>query len=201
MKRICVVALALSLATGVASAQRDASSTVEGSHDASVPLSRVIAVVASKTGKKFVLDPRVHADVVLIGQDPSQLSYGDLLTVLATYGFVGVESGGYVRVAPEANARQLPVPTITSKDTRPDAEIVTLLVVPKSIPAEYLVPVLRPLLPQQAHLTAVSCTNTLIITDSFANVHRIEGMIRALDTGPPYTTAGCGARKSPAPSD
>ncbi len=34
-----------------------------------VPVSRLIAAVARKIGKKFVTDPRVKADVMIVGQD------------------------------------------------------------------------------------------------------------------------------------
>jgi general secretion pathway protein D len=64
----------------------------------------------------------------------------------------------------------------------------------KSVPAAQLVPILRPLLPQQAHLVAIACTNVLVIVDTFANVQRIEKLVRALDTaGEPYKSDKCGA--------
>jgi type II secretory pathway component GspD/PulD (secretin) len=90
-----------------------------------VPLDRLIATVAKKTGKKFVVDPRVHANAVLVGQEPSEVTYPQLLTVLEVYGYIAVDDGGYVRILPDANARQEPIPTITSKDTRPASECVT----------------------------------------------------------------------------
>jgi hypothetical protein len=59
--------------------------------------SRLRRSVAKKTGKKFVLDPRVRAEVTLIGEGPFRVSYDELLTILDTYGFMATESGGYVQ--------------------------------------------------------------------------------------------------------
>jgi hypothetical protein len=54
-----------------------AQSSVSGSTQApasSVPLERLVTMIARKTGKGFVLNPRVHADVILIERDPSETS-------------------------------------------------------------------------------------------------------------------------------
>src|SRR5262245_20720574 len=84
-----------------------------------VPIEQLIATMAKKTGKKFVVDPRVRANFVLTGEEPSGITYPQFLTVLEIYGFIAVDDGGLVRILPDANMRQEPIPTITSKDTRP----------------------------------------------------------------------------------
>jgi general secretion pathway protein D len=85
-------------------------------------------------------------------------------------------------VLPDANARQQPLPTITAKDTRPASECVTQIIPLKYASAAQLVPVLRPMLPPYAHLAAVLPGNALLIVDRFANVRRIEALVRSLDT-------------------
>jgi general secretion pathway protein D len=147
-----------------------------------VPIERLIAAVAKKTGRKFLIDPRVHASVVLLGQEPSEMTYPLLLTVLEVYGYTAVDDGGYVRILPDANARQEPIPTVTSKDTRPASEVVTEIIPLKYVSAAQLVPILRPLVPQYGHLAALPSANSLILIDRFANVRRLEGLVRALDT-------------------
>jgi general secretion pathway protein D len=167
---------------GAQSSQVESESKAAPRPENAVPIDRLIATVAKKTGKKFVLDPRVHADVVLLGQEPSQITYPQLLTVLEVYGYVAVDDGGYVRILPDANARQEPIPTITSKDTRPASECVTQIIPLKYASAAQLVPILRPMLPQYAHLAAVFPENALLIVDRFANLRRIEALVRSLDT-------------------
>jgi type II secretory pathway component GspD/PulD (secretin) len=65
----------------------------------------------------------------------------------------------------------------------------------KNAPAAQLVPILRPLLQQAAHLGAFPCKNTLLRGDTYANVKRIEQIVRALDVGEPYTPPACDAEK------
>ena len=147
-----------------------------------MPIERIVAAVAKKTGKKFMLDPRVHTNVVLVGLDPSEVTYPELLTVLEIYGFAAVDEAGVVQIVPDAGIRYQAIPIITSKDTRPASEYVTQLIPLKYISAAQLVPILRPMIPQQGHLAAMVSANSLIIVDRFANVRRIEALVRSLDT-------------------
>jgi general secretion pathway protein D len=162
-----------------------------------VPFSKLIATVAKKTGKKFIVDPRVHGEAEIVGQDTSNISFSDLLTILHVYGYAAIESGGYVSVVPDANARQVPIPLITGKETRPDAEFVTKVITVRNIPAVQLVPLLRPMIPQMGHLAALPCVNKLIYVDTFANLQRLQAVIDALDVGEPYKPAKCDDGSAP----
>ena len=44
-----------------------------------VPIERVVAAVAKRTGKKFIVDPRVRGEVTLVGQEPANIDYAALL--------------------------------------------------------------------------------------------------------------------------
>lgn len=158
-----------------------------------VPIAQVIAGTAKKTGKKFLVDPRVAGDVTVIGIDPNGLDYPTLLSVLQVHGFAAVDDGKYIRVVPDASARQLAIPVLSNDGSYAGAEYVSRVLSIKSVPAAMLVPTLRPLLPQQAHLVALPCTNNLILVDTYANVKRLEKIVNALDTGEPYTPEKCGA--------
>lgn len=185
---IAVTAASLLAGTSTATAQTPdttnavSAPAVRQSTEPTVPLERLIALVAKKTGKMFVLDPRVHGDVVLIGRSPTEISYTDLLGILEVYGYVAIEAPGSVRVVPDANVRVEPIPTITPKDTRPGPEYVTEIITLKNIATAFLVPILRPMVPQNGQLVAYPQTNSLIIVDRFENVRRIEALVRALDT-------------------
>lgn len=167
----------------------------EPSPSGAVPVEKLVTAVAKRTGKKFIIDPRVRAEVTVIGQDPTSVDYATLLMILSVHGFVAVEQGGYVKVIPDANARQVPLPLATGKESYADGEFVNRVIAVKNAPATQLVPILRPLLPQYAHLVAFPCKNALLIVDSYANVKRIEQIVRALDTGEPYTPPACEAEK------
>jgi type II secretory pathway component GspD/PulD (secretin) len=176
--------------------QAAAATTSEVSQEGTMPISRLLSLVAKKTGKKLVVDPRVRGDVMLIGQDPSNISYGDFLTILQMYGFAAVESGGYVLVVPDVTIRAMPVPLLSGKESHPDAEYVSKVISVKNMPAAFLVPVLRPLLPQHAHLAAITCSNVLVVVDTFANVRRLEAMIQSVDIGETYKPEKCDAKES-----
>jgi len=167
--------------SGPAAAATFASAAVNGG----VPIGQIIAAVAKKTGKKFLVDPRVRADVTLFGQNPSDVTYNELLAILDIHGFAGVETAGYVEVVPNATIRWEPLPIITGKESVPDEAYVTATIHVKSASAPMLVPILRPLLPQQGQLAADICSNTLLIVDRFANYKRIEALVRSLDVGNP----------------
>lgn len=192
MKTSRKVLLAAALLLGAVTAGAQVSPTTSAAPPpGSVPLSNLITTVAQKTGKKFVLDPRVRTDVTLVGEDPSSVTYDQLLTILHTYGFTAVETGGYVQVVPLAMVRMEPLPIVSGNEQRPDDQDVTAVIHVKSVPAGWLVPILRPLVPQWGHFAALPCANSLIIIDSFANVRRLEAIIKALDTGTPIKPPSC----------
>jgi len=183
---LCAVLL---LSTLAAHAQDSSSSN--SAPPGTVPISSLVATVAQKTQKKFVLDPRVRANVSLVGEEPSSVTYDELLTILDTYGFAAVDIGGYVQVVPDAAVRAEPLPLVSADEKRPAYEYVTAVFHVKSIPAGWLVPILRPMVPQQGHLAAMPCSNDLVMSDRFANVRRIEAIIKAMDTGAPIKTPSC----------
>jgi type II secretory pathway component GspD/PulD (secretin) len=197
------IAVCLLIIGGIAGAQSGKSPSAavnvgEGSSEASnesrepgIPIARIIAAVAQKSGRKYLVDPRVRADVHIIGQDVSNITHAELLTILQLHGFTTTEGGGYVLILPDANARQVAIPQISGNETYPDAQFVSAVIPVKNGPAAYLVPILRPLLPQMSHLAAAYCSNSLLVVDSFANLKRIANLVKALDTGTPYKPEKC----------
>jgi general secretion pathway protein D len=160
-----------------------ASSAKSGSD---VDLGVLIENVARRTGVRAVIDPRVRAQVPLLNLDPNKLSYEDLLAILNVYQFAAIKQGDLLIVMPEANARQLPTPVYTDRNFKalPD-EIVTMVLKVRNGCAPQMVPVLRPLMPQAAHMAAFPDTHTLILSDHAANVHRIVELVEALERNSP----------------
>lgn len=181
------VALLLSALAAWAQVSPSSSAAAPGT----VPLDSLITTVSKSTGMKFVLDPRVRAEVTLVGEDPSSVTYDELLTILGTYGFVAVKTGGYVVVAPDADTRTEPLPFVSGNEKVPDDEAVTAVIHVRSLPAGWLVPILRPLVPQWGHFAAMPCSNDVVIVERFASVRRMETIIKALDTGAPIKVPSC----------
>jgi general secretion pathway protein D len=199
----CILFCSLAMSMNARADTAPAPSSSE-SADSGIPLAKIIQGVAKKTGKKYLIDPRVHAQVQLIGQEISSITYSDLLSILMLNGYTAVDEGGYIMVLPDASGRTLPVPqSVSARETFPDAMVVSKVIPVKNMPAAFLVPLLRPLLPQQAHLAAAYCSNAILMVDTFANVKRIEALIEALDTGTPFKPEKCeqaspGARRDTA---
>jgi general secretion pathway protein D len=150
-----------------------------------VDLLAIISSVSQSTHKKFLIDPRVAASVTLIGVDPREVSYPLLLTILAVHGFSTYEQEGVIVVTPDANERQVAAgPGASDPMHAADAEVVTTVVALKNTKANMLVPVLRPLMPQNAQLSAATDHNALIICDRAANVRRLIALISELDKLP-----------------
>lgn len=191
------VVLAVALLTAVAAPCAGAQSeTSAPPREGAVPVAKLIETVAKRTGKTFIVDPRVQGEALLIGGgDPAKLDYAELLSVLQVHGFAAVANGDVVRVIPDTTVRQQPVPIVTGKESHPVAEYVTRMLTVKNVPAAQLVPLLRPLLPQVGHLVAFPCTNMLMIVDTFGNVQRIEKLVQSLDVGGPYTLPKCDGEK------
>jgi general secretion pathway protein D len=145
----------------------------------------VIASFSSRTNKRFLIDPRVRSGVELVGLDASEITYPLLLTILEVHGFSAHEQNGVIVVVPDAYDRKIPSQLVPADTIRAsDAEVVTTIVAVKNVSAGQLVPILRPLMPQQAHLVAVTDRNALIVVDKAANVRRLVAITEALDRLP-----------------
>src|ERR1700684_2921019 len=142
-------------------------------------LSQIIQAVAEVTGKNFIIDPRVNAKVTMLSATPMSPAafYEAFLSVLQVYGYVAVPAGKVIKIVPNTDARQLPANDLPDNVSASSDEMVTQIISMKNISAAQLVPILRPLMPQQGHLAAYSAGNMLIISDRASNVSRIMRII------------------------
>jgi general secretion pathway protein D len=179
MKHRFAPALALAmLIPMIATAAEPAPASASAPGYATIEIGELIARVAKRTGKQFIVDPRVRAEVPLIGLDADRVDYPKLLAILNINMFATYEAGGLIRVVPDANARQLPIPVTSDVPAKAlDDELVTVMLSPKNMCVMQSVPVLRPLMPQAAHMAAYPLSNTLILSDRAANVRRIVDMV------------------------
>jgi general secretion pathway protein D len=156
------------------------------SRDSGIEIGDLIGRYAKRTGRKFIVDPRVRAVVELANLDVGQLTHDQLLAILDVHNFAAVEQGGVITVVPDAGGRQLVTPVYTDTNFKAlDHEIVTLLVKTRNACAGHLVPILRPLMPQRAHMAADIQSGMLILNDSAGNVRRIADLIEKLDKATP----------------
>lgn len=182
MQRLVTLVLALALVAGPVAAQQAQGSITPNYKDADIR--QVIEAVGAVTGKNFVLDPRVKAQVTMLSSAPMtpDAFYDAFLSILAVYGYIAVPSGNVVKILPDANARQVPGAETTAGGGRDADDMVTRILPVRNVAAAQLVPILRPLIPQYGHLAAHQPSNMLIISDRAANVERMQRIIERIDT-------------------
>jgi len=144
----------------------------------------VVRAIAQFTGKVFIVDPRVKGTLTLTIEQPlsPDQALAALSAALRMQGIVLVESGGVVRVVPEADAK-LQGGTVQSGPpvTRGD-ELVTQVFRLNYAAAASIVQVLRPLIAPNNTISAYPANNTIVVTDYAENVRRIARIIAAVDT-------------------
>ncbi len=148
-------------------------------------ITQLIEAVSAATGRNFIIDPRVRAQITWISGANTALTpeqfYQGFLSVLQVHGFIAVPAGNIIKVLPDANMRQLPGNDLPSHVSATSDDVVTQVIAVSNVSAAQLVPVLRPLMPQNAQLAAVTGANMLIISDRASNVSRMARIVARID--------------------
>jgi general secretion pathway protein D len=146
-------------------------------------INALIGTVAEVTGKNFIVDPRVKGKVTVISSRAMSADevYQVFLSILKVHGFAVVPSGEVMKIVPDVSAKQDSIPNVSDETPGRGDEMVTRVIQVDNVAAAQLVPILRPLVPQQGHLAAYPETNVLIISDRAENVARLVDIIRRVD--------------------
>lgn len=142
--------------------------------------------------KQFVVDPRVKGTVTVYSETPltPREAYLNFLAALRGAGVAVVESGGMLKILPEADAK-IQTGTVTVSGGRVQGteragsssndQIMTQIFRLQHESANNLVPVLRPLISPNNTINASASNNTLIITDYASNLQRLDKIIASMD--------------------
>ena len=146
-------------------------------------LESVVKAVGQATGKNFVIDPRVKGTVNLVTEQPVSRAQAleTLGSVLRMQGYAMVESNGFTKVVPEADAKLQGSPTVIGAGSSRGDQVVTQVFRLNYESANNLVPVLRPMIAPNNTITAYPANNTLVITDYADNLRRLARIIAAVD--------------------
>ncbi|MDF3880924.1 type II secretion system secretin GspD, partial [Cupriavidus basilensis] len=146
-------------------------------------LESVVKAVGQATGKNFVIDPRVKGSVNLVTEQPVSRSQAleTLGSVLRMQGYAMVESNGFTKVVPEADAKLQGSPIVIGGGRSRGDQVVTQVFRLNYESANNLVPVLRPMIAPNNTITAYPANNTLVITDYAENLQRLARIIAAID--------------------
>ncbi len=145
----------------------------------------VISEVSRVTGKNFIVDPKVQGRVSIISGTPisNQELYQVFLSVLQISGFAAIPGNQAIKIVPSMDARTIS-PDISypmRRDLQGDEMMVQVMPI-QYVPAEQLVPVLRPLMPQWSSVTAYGPSNMLILSGRASNIRQLAEIIRQVDS-------------------
>jgi general secretion pathway protein D len=191
-----LAALAPVLAADGPPASSGPASSVAAANQMTMPLESLLKQVGSLSRKGFIVSSKAPANVVVGTIDPKSVTLPILMSILWNNDLTAFEVNGVVNIAPQADVRTYPMPTVTGTEkTISDDEWVTQLIRTRYIDAPDLVPLLRPLVPREGHLAAFRDKRTLVLTDRFGNVKRLAAIVRAVDT--PSAAAAAPSQAAP----
>ncbi len=170
----------LALAPGLLHAQRGAEPITLNFVNAEIEA--VARTMAAITGRNIVVDPRVKGTINLATDRPvpPSTAFNQFVATLRLSGFTVVESGGLLRVVPEADAK-LQSGAVSVDAPAGGSQIVTQIFRLNFENAGNLVPILRPLISPNNTINVNPGTNALVITDYADNLQRLGRIIAALD--------------------
>lgn len=149
-----------------------------------VELTDLIQTISEMTNKNFVYDDSVKGKVTIISPRGMSLdeAYQVFLSVLSVKGFTIVPSGKMNKIVRTQEAKENTIPTGSDATSSGAEQVVTRLVPLRNIDAaSFATTILTPLIPKSGSVVAYAPSNTLIITDSMANIERLLKIITELD--------------------
>jgi type II secretory pathway component GspD/PulD (secretin) len=150
-------------------------------------LSDVLTYLSEAAGFVILVDQEVSGTVNVISHQPLSMDEAvDLLNaILIEKGYVALRSGRILRIVPRADAhkRDLPVRTASRPADIPRTDAMVTQIIPVRFgDALKMIENLRPLLANDATLSANESSNAIVMTDTQTNIRRMAEIIDALDT-------------------
>jgi general secretion pathway protein D len=139
---------------------------------------------AAMVNRPILVDPRVKGNITVYSEQPQSMSqaYRSYQSALRGLGFAVIESGGLLKVVPEADAKlQSGTVSVGSSVPSKGEQIITQIFPLRYENPNNLVAVLRPLISANNTINANPGSNALVITDYADNLSRIQRIIAALD--------------------
>ncbi|MCX5877389.1 MAG: type II secretion system secretin GspD [Deltaproteobacteria bacterium] len=149
-----------------------------------VELTELILTISELTGKNFLYDETVQGKATIISPDSMTLdaAYQLFLTVLNVKGCTVVPSGNTNKIVPLKSAKESNLPILVNGKGKATEQVITRVFRLKHLDVGIVAQtVLFPLMPATANVAAYPPGNSLIITDTGANIERLAKIIRELD--------------------
>jgi general secretion pathway protein D len=145
----------------------------------------VIQEVSKMTGKNFLIDPRVQGKLSLISSSKIEDKdvYPMFLSMLQVAGFSAIPQGDVIKIVPITDGRtEAAFSNPLLHSSNPSDELMIQVIPVHYVPAEQLVPVLRPLMPQWSTVSAYGPSNMLILSGRSNNISQLAEIIRQVDS-------------------
>ncbi len=143
----------------------------------------VTRAFAAMLDRQIIVDPRVRGNITVYSDQPLTIreAYLNYLSALRGLGFAVVETGGMLKVVPEAEARLQSGTVLVDQAPGRSGQIVTQIFTLRHENPNNLVPILRPLITANNTINVNPGTSALVITDYADNLARIGKIVAALD--------------------
>jgi general secretion pathway protein D len=143
-----------------------------------VDIKKVTQDIAQFSKKTIILDPRVKGKITIYSNanlNRDQI-WNVYLRTLQVNGFSVITENSFVRIIPENEAtRDLSIPT----GTNGDFETVVISLINRS--TEEVLPMLKPIVGRQAHISSIPSINSILLVDRGSNIKRVKKLILDLD--------------------
>ena len=151
-----------------------------------VEIRDLVRFMAESTGMNFIVDNRVKGKVTVISPtslDKSQaLEVFETLIVSSGFTITPTNTDGVFRILPQADAAKTPVDIVFKKSDRRPSQLGTEIIGLNFANIEDVMPIIKPLLSPQSKLTSYLPNNTLIVTETHANLQCLKKLIKRVDT-------------------
>ena len=143
-----------------------------------VDIKKVTQDIAQFSKKTIILDPRVKGKITIYSN--AELNRNQVwdvyLRTLQVNGFSIISDDSFVRIIPENEAtRDLSVATNSDGDF--ETAVIPLI----NRATEEVLPMLKPIVGRQAHISTIPSINSILLVDRGSNVDRIRSLIADLD--------------------
>ena len=151
------------------------------------PVETVLDYLSEAAGLVVVYDYSLNDRISVISKQSlnTEEAVSLINTILKEKGYTALMMGRTLKIVPLSEAKKMNIPVRTGSDPEkiiPGDDVVTYIIPVKYAEAANLRENLSSLISETADFTANSDTNTLIITDTTANIKRLAEIIKSIDT-------------------
>ncbi len=146
-----------------------------------IELATFVKFISKVTGRNFVFTDKVTGTVSIVSPTPvsPDEAYAVFQSVLASHGLTTVEDDSVTRIVPIKDARTSGGSVLTVGDR--SAGFATRLIPLRHVDAAAVVDAVSPIVSKDGSVGAYRGSNTLIISDTAANISRVAKMVASFD--------------------